>query len=141
MLEKPWKTQELIRKILETQYKNTPDGHCGNEDCGQMSSWYIFSSLGFYPVNPSQGVYSFGSPLFDKATINLENGKKFVIQAINNNYENKFIQSVELNGKTIAQNYILHKDILEGGNLIFTMGKQPNKNVKNTMALSSKLYN
>ncbi len=138
---KPWKTQELIREILETQYKNTPDGHCGNEDCGQMSSWYIFSSLGFYPVNPSQGVYSFGSPLFDKATINLENGKKFVIQAINNNNENKFIQSVELNGKTITQNYILHKDILEGGNLIFTMGKQPNKNVKNTMALSSKLYN
>jgi len=138
---KPWKTQELIREILETQYKNTPDGHCGNEDCGQMSSWYIFSSLGFYPVNPSQGVYSFGSPLFDKATINLENGKKFVIQAINNNNENKFIQSVELNGKTITQNYILHKDIIEGGNLIFTMGKQPNKNVKNTMALSSKLYN
>ena len=138
---KPWKTQELIREILETQYKNTPDGHCGNEDCGQMSSWYIFSSLGFYPVNPSQGVYSFGSPLFDKATINLENGKKFVIQAINNNNENKFIQSVELNGKTITQNYILHKDILEGGNLIFNMGKQPNKKVKNTMALSSKLYN
>ena len=138
---KPWKTQELIREILETQYKNTPDGHCGNEDCGQMSSWYIFSSLGFYPVNPSQGVYSFGSPIFDNATINLENGKKFVIQTINNNNENKFIQSIELNGKLITQNYILHKDLLNGGNLIFTMGKQPNKNVKNTMALSSKLYN
>jgi len=138
---KPWKTQELIREILETQYKNTPDGHCGNEDCGQMSSWYIFSSLGFYPVNPSQGVYSFGSPIFDKATINLENGKKFVIETINNNNENKFIQSIELNGKSITQNYILHKDILKGGYLIFTMGKQPNKNVKNAMALSSKLYN
>jgi len=138
---KPWKTQELIREILETQYKNTPDGHCGNEDCGQMSSWYIFSSLGFYPVNPSQGVYSFGSPIFDKATINLENGKKFVIETVNNNNENKFIQSIELNGKSITQNYILHKDILKGGYLIFTMGKQPNKNVKNAMALSSKLYN
>ena len=131
----------MIRKILETQYKNTPDGHCGNEDCGQMSSWYIFSSLGFYPVNPSQGVYSFGSPIFDKATINLENGKKFVIETINNNNENKYIQSIELNGNSITQNYILHKDILEGGNLIFTMGKQPNKNVDNAMALSSKLYN
>ena len=138
---KPWKTQELISEILETQYKNTPDGHCGNEDCGQMSSWYIFSSLGFYPVNPSQGVYSFGSPIFDKATINLENGKKFVIETVNNNNENKFIQSIELNGKSITQNYILHKDILKGGYLIFTMGKQPNKNVKNAMALSSKLYN
>jgi len=138
---KPWKTQELIREILETQYKNTPDGHCGNEDCGQMSSWYIFSSLGFYPVNPSQGVYSFGSPIFDKATINLENGKKFVIETINNNNENKYIQSIELNGNSITQNYILHKDLLEGGSLIFTMGKQPNKNVKNAMALSSKLYN
>ena len=138
---KPWKTQELIREVLETQYKNTPDGHCGNEDCGQMSSWYIFSSLGFYPVNPSQGVYCFGSPIFDKATINLENGKKFVIETVNNNNGNKFIQSVELNGNSITQNYILHKDLLEGGNLIFTMGKQPNKNVNNAMALSSKLYN
>ena len=140
-IKKPWKTQELIRNILETQYKNTPDGHCGNEDCGQMSSWYIFSSLGFYPVNPAQGVYSFGSPIFDKATIKLENGKKFVIETINNNNENKYIQSIELNGNSITQNYILHKDLLAGGNLIFTMGKQPNKNVKNAMALSSKLFN
>ena len=138
---KPWKTQALISEILETQYKNTPDGHCGNEDCGQMSSWYVFSSLGFYPVNPSQGVYSFGSPIFDKATIQLENGKKFVIETINNNTQNKYIQSIELNGKTITQNYILHKDILDGGNLIFTMGNQPNKNTKYSMALSSKLYN
>jgi putative alpha-1,2-mannosidase len=87
----------LVREILETQYKNKPNGHCGNEDCGQISSWYIFSSLGFYPVNPAQGVYAFGSPLFDEAIINLENGKKFVIKTINNSDDNTYIQSIKLN--------------------------------------------
>ncbi len=140
-VEKPWKTQELVREILETQYKNAPDGHCGNEDCGQMSSWYIFSSLGFYPVNPAQGIYSFGSPLFDSATINLENGKKFVVEALNNNAKNIYIQNIELNGKLINRNYITHNEILEGGKLIFTMGEFPNKMSTNTMALSSKIYN
>lgn len=138
---KPWKTQKLVREILETQYKNTPDGHCGNEDCGQMSSWYIFSSLGFYPVNPAQGVYSFGSPLFDNAVINLENGKTFNIETLNNNSENKYIQTIELNGKLIERNYITHKEIANGGELIFTMGNLPNKNSKNSMALSSNILN
>lgn len=138
---KPWKTQKLVREILETQYKNTPDGHCGNEDCGQMSSWYIFSSLGFYPVNPAQGVYSFGSPLFDNAVINLENGKTFNIETLNNNSENKYIQTIELNGKLIERNYITHKEIMNGGELIFTMGNLPNKNSKNSMALSSNILN
>jgi len=140
-VNKPWKTQELVREILETQYKNSPDGHCGNEDCGQMSSWYIFSSLGFYPVNPAQGVYSFGSPLFDAATLNLENGKKFIVETINNSISNKYIQSIELNGNPISRNYITHKEIIKGGKLVFTMGEQPVKNNKNTMTLSSKIYN
>ncbi|WP_372794871.1 GH92 family glycosyl hydrolase [Lutibacter sp.] len=140
-VEKPWKTQKIVREILETQYKNAPDGHCGNEDCGQMSSWYIFSSLGFYPVNPAQGIYSFGSPLFDSATINLENGKKFIVEALNNNAKNIYIQNIELNGKLINRNYITHNEILEGGKLIFTMGELPNKMSTNTMALSSKIYN
>jgi len=137
---KPWKTQKLVREILETQYKNEANGHCGNEDCGQMSSWYVFNALGFYPVNPAQGVYAFGSPLVDSAVIHLENGKTFAVKAKNNNSENIYIQSITLNGKEIDRNYITHKEIIEGGNLLFTMGKTPNKNNKNTMAKSSKIY-
>lgn len=139
-INKPWKTQKLVREILETQYKNEPNGHCGNEDCGQMSSWYVFSALGFYPVNPAQGIYAFGSPLFDKATINLKADKQFVIEAINNGNINKYIQSIELNGKRIDRSYITHQEILQGGKLIFTMGSVPNKSIKNKMAFSSKTY-
>lgn len=139
-IEKPWKTQELVREILETQYKNEPNGHCGNEDCGQMSSWYVFSALGFYPVNPAQGIYVFGSPIVDAATLNLENGKKFTVETINNSSENKYIQTIKLNGKIIERNYIKHSEIMDGGTLIFTMGNLPNKNSKNTMASSSKMY-
>ncbi|WP_158850762.1 GH92 family glycosyl hydrolase [Algibacter sp. L1A34] len=138
---KPWKTQEKVREILQTQYKNAPNGHCGNEDCGQMSSWYIFSSLGFYPVNPAQGVYSFGSPLFDKATIHLENGNTFTVSANNNSETNKYIQSITLNGKSINQSYITHKNIMEGGNLVFVMGSEPNKDNQFLMAPSSKVFN
>ncbi|QTE22207.1 GH92 family glycosyl hydrolase [Polaribacter cellanae] len=139
-INKPWKTQSIIREILETQYKNEPNGHCGNEDCGQMSSWYILSSLGFYPVNPAQGMYSFGSPIFDKATINLENGNQFTIEAINNSTENKYIQSISLNNKRINRNYICHKEIANGGKLIFKMGNKPAKNNTYHLGISSKIY-
>jgi predicted alpha-1,2-mannosidase len=139
-IEKPWKTQEMVREILETQYKNEPNGHCGNEDCGQMSSWYVFSALGFYPVNPAQGIYAFGSPIIDAATLNLENGKKFTVKTKNNNPNNKYIQTIELNGTIIERNYIKHSEIINGGTLIFTMGNLPNKKVKNVMALSSEMY-
>ena len=138
---KPWKTQKLIREILETQYKNEPNGHCGNEDCGQMSSWYVFNALGFYPVNPAQGVYAFGSPIVDTALIHLENGKTFNVKALNNNSKNIYIQSVTLNGKAINRNYITHKEIMNGGVLVFTMGKSPNTNNNNAMAKSSEIYN
>ncbi|MBJ6367415.1 GH92 family glycosyl hydrolase [Snuella sedimenti] len=138
---KPWKTQEIIRDVLESQYKNTPNGHCGNEDCGQMSSWYVFSSLGFYPVNPAQGIYAFGSPIFDRAVINLENGRSFVIETVNDLEENKYIQSIVLNRKKIKRNYITHKEIMNGGTLRFVMGNKPAKNSNYTMALSSKIYN
>ncbi len=137
---KPWKTQNRIRQILNSQYKNTPDGHCGNEDCGQMSSWYVLSSLGFYPVNPAQGAYTFGSPMFNKATINLENGKQFNIETINNSNENKYIQSVVLNGKELAENFITHKDIMNGGSIVFKMGSEPNKSVNTKSIKSSKIY-
>ena len=138
---KPWKTQEKVREILQTQYKNAPNGHCGNEDCGQMSSWYIFSSLGFYPVNPAQGIYSFGTPLHDKATIHLENGRSFMVSAENNSDTNKYIQSISLNGKKINQSYISHKTIMEGGELVFVMGDTPNKDDKFLMAPSSEVFN
>ncbi len=141
-VNKPWKTQKIVRQILETQYKNAPNGHCGNEDCGQMSSWYVLSALGFYPVNPAQGVYSFGSPIFDKATINLENGKEFAIKTINNSKENKYIESTELNGKLIDRT-ILHKEIMNGGTLVFKMGNNPKNNSlmnSNTKNQSNKIY-
>ena len=105
-----------------------------------MSSWYVFSALGFYPVNPAQGVYAFGSPIIDTARLNLENGKIFTVETKNNSSENKYIQTIELNGKIIERNYITHTEIMNGGKLIFTMGNLPNKNVKNTMASSSKVY-
>ncbi|GAA3562138.1 GH92 family glycosyl hydrolase [Snuella lapsa] len=138
---KPWKTQEIIRNVLESQYKNTPNGHCGNEDCGQMSSWYVFSALGFYPVNPAQGIYAFGSPIFDRAVIKLENGRSFVIETVNDLKENKYIQSVVLNRKKIKRNYITHKEIINGGTLRFVMGNKPAPKSNYTMALSSKVYN
>lgn len=137
---KPWKTQNRIRQILNSQYKNTPNGHCGNEDCGQMSSWYVLSSLGFYPVNPAQSAYAFGSPMFNKAIINLENGKQFKIETVNNSNENKYIQSIVLNGKVLAKDFITHKDIMSGGSIVFEMGSEPNMNVNTKSLKSSKIY-
>ncbi|WP_242091918.1 GH92 family glycosyl hydrolase [Aestuariivivens sediminicola] len=139
-IDKPWKTQNIVRNILVTQYKNEPNGHCGNEDCGQMSSWYVLSALGFYPVNPAQGMYSIGSPLFDKATINLENGKQFSIQANNNSSENKYIESIFLNGEALHRNYITHQDITEGGTLVIQMSNRPMKDTLPEKGISSKVY-
>lgn len=122
-----WKTAERVREVLTTKYFDKPDGIDGNEDCGQMSSWYIFSALGFYPVNPSNGIYVFGSPLLDRAEIALPHGKKFIIETENNSAENIYIQSVVLNGKKYPYSYIKHADIMKGGTLKFVMGKNPNK--------------
>ena len=124
-VNKPYKTQEKVRQILTELYTNLPDGISGNEDCGQMSAWYIFSSLGFYPVTPGSNQYIIGVPLFEKATINLENGKSFTIQANNQSKENKYIQSVKLNGENYEYSYIKHKDIMKGGSLVFEMTNQP----------------
>lgn len=123
----PWKTQEKIREILETQYDNTPEGISGNEDCGQISAWYVFSSLGFYPVNPAQGIYVMGSPIFEKAEINTSNGETFKIVANNVSEKNKYINSITLNGEKINQLYITHKEIMSGGTLVFEMTDVPNK--------------
>ena len=107
-------------------YHADHDSISGNEDCGQKSAWYIFSSLGFYPVFPANGAYVLGSPLFDKATISLQNGKHFTIEAINNSKDNIYIQHVDLNGKNYGKSCILHSDIISGGTLKIFMGNKPN---------------
>ena len=126
--KKPWRTQYWVREILDTQYSTKPDGLSGNEDCGQMSAWYVFSSLGFYPMNPASRQYELGSPLFEKATIALSETSNFVILAENTSSINKYIQSVKLNGKSLQRTYITHDEILAGGTLEFEMGANPNKN-------------
>lgn len=121
----PHKTQKLVREIATTLYKNKPDGISGNEDCGQMSAWYIFSSLGFYPVTPGSNQYIIGSPLFDKATLYPENGNPFTIIATNNSPTNVYIKSATLNGETLNRSYLYHDEIMEGGTLVFTMTNKP----------------
>ncbi|MGB6083187.1 GH92 family glycosyl hydrolase [Moheibacter sp.] len=123
----PWKTQETVRHILEMQYKPTPDGLGGNDDCGQMSAWYIFSAMGFYPVAPGSENYSLGSPLVDEANINFGNGKEFKIKAINNSAKNVYVQKVMLNGVEITDFTLNHFDLIQGGELVFYMGGKPKK--------------
>jgi len=122
-----WKTAEKVDYILSHMYSDLPDGLQGNEDCGQMSSWYVFSALGFYPVNPSDGMYVFGRPIFDKVVLKLSEKKTFEIRVNNNSAENKYIQSIELNGQLYNKLYISHSDIMAGGTLVFTMGNRPNE--------------
>ncbi|MEO7445300.1 MAG: GH92 family glycosyl hydrolase, partial [Ferruginibacter sp.] len=118
---KPWKTQALVRKILDHQYKPEPDGLSGNDDCGQMSAWYIFSALGFYPVAPGSNEYQLGSPLVHHALLNLENGKQFEIEANNQSEKNVYVSRIELNGKALNRLYITHEEIMKGGKLVFYM--------------------
>jgi predicted alpha-1,2-mannosidase len=122
-----WKAAEKNRFIQRTLYTDKPDGLSGNEDCGQMSAWYIFSSVGFYPVNPANGTFVFGSPLFDTIRIKLPDNKQFVIKTLNNNEKNIYIQSVKLNGKPYTHSYLTYQEIMQGGSLEFEMGSLPNK--------------
>jgi len=122
-----WKTAEKVRHIMNELYTDKPDGLCGNEDCGQMSAWYVWSAMGFYPVNPQNGVYVFGSPAIDDAEISVPGGKTFKIIAHENSQKNIYIQSVLLNGKKYTRSYIRHQDIMNGGKLEFFMGSKPNK--------------
>ncbi len=115
------RTQELIRQIFDTQYLPKPNGLCGNDDCGQMSAWYMFSAMGFYPVNPVSGEYVFGAPQFPKFTLHLADGKTFTILAEGLSEEHKYIDSITLNGKPYTKNYITHEDILKGGILVYKM--------------------
>ena len=124
MAGQPWKTADKVREVLSTLYSTEPDGLSGNEDVGQMSSWYILSSLGFYQVEPASARYWFGSPLFDKAEIEVPGGR-FTIIAENNSGENRYIQSVTLNGKAYTKGYLSHGDIIAGGELVLKMGAEP----------------
>lgn len=124
---KHWKTQQMVRRIIETQYSTEPNGYCGNEDCGQMSAWLVFSSMGMYPINPADGVYSLTSPLFEEAMIQLENGKQFIISTENQSKTNCYIQAITLNGKPYNKLTITHQQIIEGGKLHYVLGSEPNK--------------
>ena len=124
----PYKAQKIIREVLTHLYAATPDGYCGDEDNGQTSAWYVFSSLGFYPVTPGTDQYVIGSPLFDKAIIQLENGNKFTIATENNAAGHYYIQSTRLNGDEYPHSYIRYDDIQNGGEFIFNLDDKPNKN-------------
>lgn len=124
----PWKTQRWVRQILDRFYSPAPDGLIGNEDCGQMSAWYVLSAAGLYPVTPGQPIYALGTPLFPELRLNLENGKTFAIKAPGVSTQNYYVQSATLNGKPFHQAYLLHRDLMEGGELVFQMGPQPNFN-------------
>lgn len=122
----PWKTQARVRQIMDEFYKPAPDGLIGNEDCGQMSAWYVLSAAGFYPVTPGANVYAIGTPLFPEVRFNLENGKSFTIKARGVSERNIYIQSATLNGKRYNKSFLLHDDLMAGGELVFQMGPRIN---------------
>ena len=121
----PWKTQKYVAQIMHDLYTNTPAGLCGNEDCGQMSAWYVFSAMGFYPVDPVSGLYEIGTPMFPRMQLHLAGGKTFTVVARNVSRENIYIRSVKLNGAPYAKCYITHQQIMEGATLEFEMGSEP----------------
>ncbi len=124
----PWKTQKWARETMDRMYKATPDGYCGDEDNGQTSAWYVFSALGFYPVTPAVDQYVMGAPLFKKVTVNLENGNKIVINAPKNSDDNKYIESMKVNGKSYDKNYLKHSELIKGAKINIEMSDSPNKN-------------
>ena len=127
----PWKTQTRVRQVASVLYTNTPGGICGNDDCGQISAWYVFTALGFYPVDPASGVYILGSPLFDQATLKLDSkfakGRAFTVVAKNNSAQNPYIESATLNGQPLTRSWIKHDEIVAGGKLVLIMGPTPNR--------------
>jgi predicted alpha-1,2-mannosidase len=123
----PYKTQQRVREILDTQYAAAPDGLSGNEDCGQMSAWYVISALGFYAVDPVSANYVFGTPLFEKATIDVGGAKPLIIEAKRKSEKDIYIQSVTLNGKPYTKSWFRHADVAQGGTIALTMGPEPNR--------------
>ena len=123
----PWKTQYYAAKVTNSLYNNAPSGYAGNEDCGQMSSWFVFSAMGFYPLNPASGVYLIGSPALSRASIQLSGGKTFTVTARDPSEKNVYVQSARLNGRPYTKSYITQQDITSGGKLEFVMGPEPNR--------------
>ena len=123
----PWKTQERLQQIMDSQYAPTPDGLVGNDDCGQMSAWFIFTALGFYPVAPASNEYVIGRPFLKRATLTLPNGRHFTVVAEHLSDANPYVGSVTLNGKPLHRVYIRQQEIMAGGVLRFVMQSQPNK--------------
>lgn len=121
----PWRTQELVDQVLQTLYHNDPNGLSGNEDCGQMSAWYVLNAMGFYQVCPGKPVYSIGRPLFDKVTVPLKDGKTFIVMTHNNSRTNKYVQKIVLNGKELKTPFFTHQDIVDGGTLELIMDSKP----------------
>jgi putative alpha-1,2-mannosidase len=127
MVDRPWRTQEIVTEILDVFYTDQPDGLCGNEDCGQMSAWYILNSMGFYPICPGDVRYSIGRPSFDKVEIDVANGKVFTVIAENRSEANPYVQEVRLNGVKLTEPLLNHSYIENGSTLTFIMG--PEKSV------------
>ena len=123
----PWKTQYWIREVMDKLYTPNPDGYCGDEDNGQTSAWYVFSAMGFYPVCPGSNQYVLGTPYFDKMTLHLENGKTMTITAKGNTDDTRYVNAMTLNGAPYNHNYLNHTDLMNGGNIVFTMSATPNK--------------
>ena len=131
--QQPWKTQYHVRNVMDRLYSDAPDGYCGDEDNGQTSAWYVFSALGFYPVTPGTSQYVIGSPLFEKVSLTMENGKVLTITANNNQAKNVYIQSANLNGQPHNQSWLDHHTLQQGGTLQFEMSDKPNKNWASSM--------
>jgi len=132
-LGQPWKTQARVRQIMDEMYRPAPDGLCGNDDVGQMSAWYIFSALGFYPVAPGSNQYVLGSPAVKRAEIDLGGGRRFVVIAENQGPDHVYVSRVSLNGKPLSRSYITHSELSQGGELRFVMSDQPNKEWASSM--------
>jgi putative alpha-1,2-mannosidase len=131
----PWKTQELTREILTTLYFNDPNGLSGNEDCGQMSAWYVLNAMGFYSFCPGDPTYSLASPLFDEITIQVADGKTFIVRVINNSAERKYVQFARLNGRELDSPFFTHEQLIAGGVLELTMGSTPKRPQMTTQAM------
>ncbi|MEJ7622511.1 MAG: GH92 family glycosyl hydrolase [Pyrinomonadaceae bacterium] len=125
--DEPWKTQERVRMILKNQYRPTPDGLGGNDDCGQMSAWYLFSALGFYPVAPGSGEYALGSPLVKTAALRLENGRTLIVEARNQSEQNVYVKSVSINGRRLDRRHLTHRELTAGGKIVFEMSGEKNR--------------
>ena len=123
----PWKTQYWVREVMNRLYTPQSDGYCGDEDNGQTSAWYVFSAMGFYPVTPAVDEYVLGAPLFKKITVTLENGKTVEIDAPDNSSKNRYVESMQMNGKTYDKNFLKYEDLMKGAKISYEMGDEPNK--------------